>query len=500
MRRHRLAEPRHLMVVMTAVLLLTLPLVAAPEQLTILHFNDTHGNVLVPEEEGELGGVARMATAIGQIRAENRAKGIDTLVFSAGDVLQGTPLSTVFRGEVDFVALNAIGIDAVCVGNHEFDFGMPNLHRLIDLAEFPVVSANVRRKADGTQVFPGTLRFMVGDEMVVVMGLTTPETRITTKPSNVANLTFEDPVEVATTLVRRITHTRDRLVVALTHLGFEEDLKLGEAVPGLDLIIGGHSHTRVEEAARAGDSIVVQAGSYGQYLGRMDLNVEDGRVRACDYRLIPMDASWEEEPEVAAIVAEYEEELGAAIVEVVGHAEVALDGEREHVRSGETNLGNAITDAMRLVSGAAIALQNGGGIRASIDAGPITLGEILQVLPFGNEVATVELTGQQIRAILQRSISQPRPFGGFLHVSGARVIAEGDQVVDITVGGEPLQDGETYLVATNAFLLEGGDGYTTFTEGRNPYYVGTKLDTAFVQYLSERDTVSPEVEGRIVLR
>ncbi len=489
-----------LTLVLILALALTTTFAVVAERITIVHFNDYHGNALVPEEADGLGGMARIAATIDQIRAENAAAGGTTLVLIAGDVLQGTPLATVFRGEVDFQALNAIGIDAMVLGNHEFDFGMPNLHRLIDMAEFPLLSANIRHRVDGTAAFPGTLRIRVGDEEVVVVGLTTPETSITTKPSNVANLIFEDPVEVATMLGRRITHSRDRLMVALTHLGYDEDLRLARAVPDIDVVVGGHSHTRLEEATRAGNAIVVQAGSGGQWVGRLDLDVDDGQVRSYDYRLIPMDASVPEEPGVAAIVSRYAAQLDAAMQKVVGHTTVFLDGEREHVRSMETNLGNAITDAMRLVSGAPIALHNGGGIRASIDAGDITLADILQVLPFGNEVATVELTGAQLREILQRSISQPRPHGGFLQVSGIKLVAEGDRLVEVTVDGAPLDDARAYLVTTNAFLMEGGDGYETFTRGSSQYYVGTKLDTAFVQYLTEMGTIASEVEGRIVLR
>lgn len=481
-------------------LLFALTLAAAAEQVTILHFNDYHGHALIPEE-GKSGGLARLAGTIARVRAENDARGIPTVVLIAGDVLQGTPLATVFRGEVDFKALNAMGVDAMVVGNHEFDFGMPNLHRLINIAEFPVISANIIRKADGTRVFPGTVRFAVGDEMIVVFGLTTPETRVTTKPSNVANLEFVHPVEVARTLTRRITHSRDRVVVALTHLGYDEDLRLAEAVPGLDLVVGGHSHTEVIEPARAGTAIITQAKSYGEFLGRLDLTIDDGRITAYDYRLIPMDANAPVDQRVATIVEEYAAQLQEAMKQVVGHTTVFLDGEREHVRSQETNLGNVITDAMRMISGAPIALQNGGGIRASIDAGDITLADILTVLPFGNEVATVELTGAQLREILQRSVSEPRPHGGFLQVSGLKLVVDpGDRLAEVWVGDEPLDDTETYLVATNAFLMEGGDGYETFTEGRNQYYVGTKLDTAFVQYLAEQGTISPQIEGRIVFR
>ncbi|MFP4250526.1 MAG: bifunctional metallophosphatase/5'-nucleotidase [Armatimonadota bacterium] len=473
---------------------------ASPQSVTILHFNDFHGNVLTPEGEEDLGGLARIAGMIEQVRAENDAAGSETLVLIAGDILQGTPLSTVFHGEADFSALKLMDISAMAIGNHEFDYGMPNLHKLVEMANFPILGANIRRKADGSLVFDGTRRFMIGDEMLVVVGLTTPETRVTTMPSNVANLTFEDPAETAAKLADRITRTRDRVVVALTHLGHEEDIQLARDVPELDVVVGGHSHTKVEEAVRAGEAIVVQASAYGEYLGRLDLVIDNGKVTQYDYALIPMDASVSEDPSVAAVVAEYQSRLDEEIKRVVGFTEVTLNGTREDNRSGETNLGNVITDAMRLVSGAPIALHNGGGIRASIDEGSIALEDVMQVLPFGNEVATLELTGAQLREILQRSIAEPRPFGGFLHVSGLTIVAEDGQITSVMVGDEALDDNTTYTVATNAFLMEGGDGYETFTEGRKQYYVGTKLDTAFVQYLNEHGSISPEVEGRITIR
>lgn len=488
------------LVALAMILALTCGAWATPQRVTILHFNDFHGNVLTPEDAGDLGGIARIAGMADRVRAENEAEGAATLLLIAGDILQGTPLSTVFHGEADFRALNLMDVSAMAIGNHEFDYGMPNLHRLIEMAEFPVLSANIRRKADGTLVFDGTERFMIGDEMVVVMGLTTPETRVTTMPTNVENLIFEDPAETAAMLAERITRTRDRVVVALTHLGYDEDLELARAVPALDVVVGGHSHTKVDEAQRVGNAIVVQAKGYGEYLGRLDLVIDEGRVVDHRYALIPMDESVPEDAAVAAVVAEYQNRLDDAIKRVVGVAEIPLNGEREDVRSGETNLGNAITDAMRLVSGAPIALHNGGGIRASIDAGPITLEEVLQVLPFGNEVATLELTGGQLRQILQRSVAESKPFGGFLHVSGLTIVAADGKLTSVMVGDEPLDDGKTYTVATNAFLMEGGDGYETFTEGKKQYYVGTKLDTSFVQYLTKHESISPEVEGRITIR
>jgi len=484
-----------------AAMLLTL-IIAAAEPITLLHFNDFHGQMPLAEE-GKLGGIARIATAIEQIKRENAARANQpaTLVLLAGDAVQGTPMSTLFRGEAEFKCLNLLPVDAMCVGNHEFDYGLPNLHRLIGMAQFPVLSANIRRRLDDTRVFPGVEVRSFGSERAVIIGLTTPETAVTTMPSNVANLKFEDPIEVARTLCRRIMGQRDHLIIALTHLGFEEDLKLARAVPDLDVIIGGHSHTYLAEPEIVGNTIVVSAEAWGKYLGRLDLTVEAGKVTSHHWQLIPIDGSLASRADVQAVVDHYSALMGEALRKVVGHTTVFLDGERANVRSRETNLGNLITDAMCLVSGAQICFQNGGGIRASIAAGPITMEDILKVLPFGNEVATVELTGEQVRQVLEIAAAREPGDGGFLQLSGLKVVYSGGKVESVTLAdGSPLDPNRRYRVGTNDFLMQGGDGYTPFTQGANPYMVGTKLDTAVVSYLTAHGTVAPAVEGRIVIR
>jgi 5'-nucleotidase/UDP-sugar diphosphatase len=475
----------------------------AEQPVTVLHFNDSHGHVEIPEaKEGEvaLGGIARMAAAIAEVKAYNDDHDVSTLVLSAGDALQGTPLSTVFKGEVDFRCFNMFPLDAMCIGNHEFDYGLPNLRRLINQADFPVLSSNIRRASDGTRVFDGALVKEIGDEVAVIIGLTTPETSVTTMPSNVAGLTFEDPVAAAKTLVDRILLHRDYLIIALTHLGFEEDVKLATAVPGLDVIVGGHTHTVLEQEKIVGDTIVVTAGAYGEFLGQLDMVVDQGKITRHRWFLRPMDRYQEPRADVEAVVQDYVNRLGEELEQVVAVSKVPLDGQREHVRNQETNLGNLVADAMRAISGAEVALTNAGGIRASIDEGPITMGEVLTVLPFGNELCTVKLTGAQIKAILADSTSRDPDAGGFMQVSGVKVVVEGNEVTEITVNDEPLDPERTYLVATNDFMLEGGDGYDIFKEGQDPYQVGTKLSGAVVQYLTDQKEVAPEVEGRIVIK
>jgi len=201
------------------------------------------------------------------------------------------------------------------------------------------------------------------------------------------------------------------------------------------------------------------------------------------------------------VVDHYAGLMDEALQKVVGTTTLFLDGERANVRTRETNLGNLITDAMCVVSGAQICFQNGGGIRASIEKGPITMEDILRVLPFGNEVATTELTGAQIMQVLAIAAAREPGDGGFLQLSGLKVVYSGGKVESATLAdGSALEPAGVYRVGTNDFLMQGGDGFTPFTEGQNPYMVGTKLDTAVVSYLTAHGTVAPQVEGRIVIK
>lgn len=399
----RLRSPR-VVALAAGLLAVTVSATVADSYVTILHFNDLHG-YLQPVESGgrSVGGLARLATAVRGVRQWNDEHHNLTLLLEAGDILQGTPLSMAYEGEPDVLCLNRMGLDAMCVGNHEFDFGQDNLQRLRALAEFPLLSANIYVAATGERLAPAVLPFSLPDGTPgVAFGLTTASVAEETLPANFAGLRITDPVAECRSLLTELRGQADFLV-ALTHLGYEEDLALAQACPELDVIIGGHSHTRVEPPTRVGKTLVCQAESYGRYLGQLDMFVSGGEVVRYRGFLRPMDETVDGDPALEALINSYAEKLTGRLREVIAEAAVPLNAERDEVRSGETNLGNLVTDLYREYTRADVCLVNGGGIRASIAQGPITVGDVLRVAPFSNLVAIKTVTGAQLRAVLEFS-------------------------------------------------------------------------------------------------
>ncbi len=497
MPRTRLRLPLYL-------LLLTcfaLPPLSGDCYVTLLHFNDFHGYLQpVGKPEANVGGLARMATLVREVRAWNDAHGHDTLFYSAGDILQGTPLSMVFQGEPEVRCLNLMGLQAMCLGNHEFDFGQDNLRRLMALARFPFLSANIYVKETGKHLTSPYILFTLRDgTRAAAFGLTSHDTPVETLPKNVAGLEFTDPIAEAQTLVRELSPRADFLI-ALSHLNHANDLLLAKACPELDVIVGAHCHTRLDAPVRVGRTLILQAESYGKYLGQLDMFVSGGDVVRYRGFLRTLDQRVPSAPDIEAIVQQYAQQLQVRLREPVGAAAVDLDGERDHVRSAETNLGNLICDMFRDYARAEVCLINAGGIRASLPAGPITVGDILTVVPFGNLIATKQVTGDQLWRTLERAAQVERPSGAFLQVSGLTMVIEGNTLREVQVGGQPLDRNRTYLLVTSEFLLAGGDGYAMLKEGTAPVSLGYADNAVVTQMWRERGTVSPKVEGRIVIK
>jgi 5'-nucleotidase/UDP-sugar diphosphatase len=485
--------------ILAALLAALLSVCAEPQYVTILHFNDFHGQLLPLEVDGKnVGGMARIATMVDATRDWKEAHGTTTLLLEAGDILQGTPLSTVFHGEPDFICLNMIGVDVMTVGNHEFDFGQDNLATRIKQAHFPLISANVRKTATGEPLTKPYVTCDIGGVPTLIFGLTSKDTPIESNVKNVVGLEFLDPIEVAREIVSE-KRAEYPIIIALTHIGLEEDLKLAKAVSGIDLIIGAHSHDALKKPIRVGDTLICQAGSKGAYLGQFDAFFEDGDVARYRGFLREVDATVPADPEVDRVIAGYADELNEKIKRVIATAKSPLNGVRDELRSGETNLGNLIADILRAYAEADVALINGGGIRASIDEGPITVEEVMMVLPFGNLLATVELTGEQLLEALRHDASLPRPDGGFLQVSGLSMTIRGQEVSDVLVNGEALAPEQTYKVALPEFLLTGGNGYTMFEKGKDARPLGTTLSAIVVGSLEAMGTVDATVEGRITV-
>lgn len=469
--------------------------------ITIVHTNDTHSRV----DSGI--GFAKVAAKIKELKAENP----NVLVIDAGDTLHGQPFATISKGESIIKVMNAVGYDVMTPGNHDFNYGQERLVELAKYAEFPIISANVI-KQDGTTLLEPYVIKEVGGLKIGIFGLSTPETAYKTNPKNVEGLTFENPVEVAKKMVEELKAKDVDAIIALVHLGIDKEsvdtsYLLRDNVEGIDLIIDGHSHSKLETIDNEGKDVkIVSTGEYNNNLGIVNLTFENGELKAVEPSVFTTEeaAELEADPEVSAIIEEVKEKNKEITSVVVGKTDVVLDGVREHVRAGETNLSNLITDAMLAASGADMAITNGGGIRASIDVGDITMEEIITVLPFGNYVVVKEYTGAQILAALEHGTKNyPEPAGGFAQVAGVTFTLDlneeaGKRVKDVKIGNEPLDLDKTYKVATNDFMAAGGDDYTMLKEGKLVTELAA-LDEILIEYIKGLETIPAEVRPRMTV-
>jgi len=473
-------------------------------KLTIVHVNDVHGRISPDEREGAMG-FGKFKAKLDQLRGENE----NLLLLDAGDVLHGTIDINISQGEAMINLMNLLGFDAMTPGNHDFNYGYERLLELRDMAEFPILGANIVKEADGSSDFePYTIIEFDGFK-VGIFGLSTEETKYKSHPKNTEGIKFENPVLVAEKMVKELKEQEVDVIIALVHLGIEgtaetTSKEVAEKVEGIDLIIDGHSHEELNEVI--GDTLLVQTGNYLSNIGIVDLEIEGGKVVKKEARLINTEELQDLEPdaEIEEEIRKIKERNEEVTDVVVGVTKVDLDGERANVRTGETNLGNLITDVMRKSTGADIAMTNGGGIRASIPAGEVKIKDILTAFPFTNTLAVIEVTGEEILAAMEHGVNlYPEQAGHFPHVSGMTYKfdpsrPEGERIVEILVGGEPLVLDKKYTLVTNDFMAEGGDGYTMF-ENKPFLAEGGLLSDVLIEHFEEVKEVEPKVEGRIVV-
>jgi len=477
-----------------------------PLSLTILFFNDLHGHLQpfeVTDEQGtrEVGGMARMAALIRDIRKENSRKHVRTVVLMAGDMLQGTPMSTVFQGEPDLKCLNAVGLNASAVGNHEFDFGLDNFLKLKQQAGFPFLSANIVKKEDGELLCKPFHPISLDRNIyLTVIGVTTPDLLTTTRTDIATSLDVRDPVASARDAYNRV-RTKGP-VVLLSHSRHQTDREIAGALPGLAAIIGGHDQILLSPCRLVGAVPIFQAFEKGRYLGRIDLDIDraTGKARLTGSSYIPIVPGMPEDRQVAAIIGDYDNRMGEKFKEVIGQADTILDGEREHIRFEETSLGDLVADIMRENTGAQIALINAGSLRASIGKGSVTVGDVYTALPYPSELKVTKLTGKDLEEVLKRAVRSTREDedGGFLQVSGISFAVEGRGPADIRIGIKrvPLDKDAVYTVTVPDFLSAGGDGYAVL-KGRTYESTGLWLSDLVIKTIRQRGVISARKEGRI---
>jgi len=459
-------------------------------RLTILHTNDTHSHLLpfsCPTAGGQklpayknIGGIARRATLIKRIRCANEP----VLVLDAGDVIDGSPFSIEFAGEADFAAANAAGYDAIVTGNHEYSNTFENFNKRVLQADFPVLGANVFRLSDGSRLL---LPYIIRTEdglRVAILGLVTPNTYTAVKEGN---LEIRDPVQVAREWVPKLREQADA-VILLTHIGFDQDEKLAAQIPGIDAIIGGHSHTRLDRPVlvkHAPDSdpfsidgtVVAQDFQWGGDLGEVDLTFRKGdcgwTLMSFGGKLIPVTSDIPEDPGVREVVEKYHRQIASKYDVVLGEATADFIAEAP---------ANMVCDALRETCSAEFCIQ--GGVRTDLVEGPITMGDIAMLFPFNNKVMTFQATGAQIKAICLKS----RPA-----VSGIRYKIAGGKLVSAEIGGKPIEDAKVYSGVTHAFFAEYEiPKEITMGDGK------ASVRDVIVKYIQAKKTISPDGERRAV--
>ncbi len=472
------------------VVLMVVPgLLLATQKLTIIHINDTHGQIeAIQARDGKTyGGFARVAYMVDSLRSEAEAEGRTFYFLHAGDALQGPPVSNTSKGKLDFELLNEMEVTAMAVGNHEFDFGQENLNELVEIAEFPVLSANVTDESG--RLYPAFVKEEVGRERIIIVGLTTEATPIGTHPANVEGLSFLSADSVTSLLLDSLEYGERDFVIALTHLGLQADSVLAEQVPQIDLIVGGHSHSVIEEPQKVGNALIVQAGARTVYLGKLEAELKKGSLRDCSYELILLSEKITEEPDMAARIAEASAELDKKLGVPIGKTEVVLvPGFAE--AADELSLGDLVAEIMREETGADFAFTNMGGVRAAIIPGDVTMKDVLTALPFSNTVVVMELSAKQVQELLDYNVSLGDYSGGTLHLAGISCEVKDGTAANIRIGGVPLDESRTYKIATNNFLAAGGDGYEILKQGADIYDTGTGVNSLLVRYIERVGTIT----------
>ena len=491
--------------------------------IVILHTNDVHGGIA---------GYAKLAA----VKESYTASGAYTLLVDAGDYIQGDPTVSASQGKTAIELMNSTGYDAATVGNHEFDYGYANLKTISAQANFPILATNVRY--NGATAFDSHTIFTAANgKKIGVFGLETPETATKAHPAKIQGVTFiggQDMMKLAQTEVDTLKAAGCDYVICLGHLGIDAEstgnrsLDVLNAVTGIDVFIDGHSHSTLEQikaatngTGKVGNAYLTSTGTKLANVGVVDI-APDGTITTSN---VPLDTLTAENADTAAVIQRIQQQIDADYGAVFAQSEVQLNGEKAQVRTGETNLGDLITDAMLWQAGTLgekvdAAISNGGGIRASLSVGGLTKKDINTVLPFGNTLYLVKLTGAQLLEALEASTcSLPESIGAFPQVSGIEYTVNTgakfsstenypgstygkpnavNRVTIQSVGGAAFDPAETYTIVTNDFLGAGGDTYYTFKSSPVGYDTGVPLDEVLMDYITAqcKGTITKEAYGQ----
>lgn len=470
-------------------------------KLTVIHTNDNHGRFWT-NRHGEYGMAARK-TLIDSIRADVAQQGGELLLLSGGDINTGVPESDLQDAEPDFKAMGFIGYDAMAIGNHEFDNELAVIRKQQSWVGFPFLAANIYDKNSQKRLFAPYKIFNKGGLRIAVMGLTTEDTKKLGNPQFMQGISFTAPIDEARKLLPELKKQAD-VIIAATHMGHYNDashginapgdVSLARSVPGIDMIIGGHSQDpvcidgqgKLITNYRAGmacmpdsqnGTLIMQAHEWGKYVGRADLEFKNGELSLLSYQLIPVNLKKKiknaegksvrvliadnipEDQELKTFLTPFQEQGQEQLQQKIGFVDAKLEGDRNVVRFQPTNLGHLIALAQMQKTGADLAIMNSGGIRDSIAQGDITYKDVLKVQPFANVVSFVELNGAQLWEYLSDVANKPVDSGAFAHFAGVKMVVTQGQLISAVIKGQAIDKAKIYRMAINSYIASGGDKY-----------------------------------------
>lgn len=486
-------------------------------KVVVLHTNDLHGHLAEWRGwEGNLkgrrvGGLGRLAAGIAQARQE---AGDDVLLLDAGDLIGDSMIADLTRGEALIQAFNHLRYDALTIGNHEPDFGTETLRRLIDNAAFSVVAANVVWRHDRSPFTKPFVLKKVAGVTVGVLGLAYPKTPWTTARQNIADIEFLDPISAAETYLPEMRAGGAEVAVVLSHLGLSGDKNLAQSVRGVDVIVGGHSHNRMSQAEVVNGTLIVQAGAHGSDLGRLDLEVNDGRVTAHQRVLTPLDhESVPTEPDAERLLEDLLRPHRTKLDEVVGEAKgwliraQTMAGQEARKRHEESPIDSLFADILRNETGADFGLLPGVGYGVAIPPGPFTASQLRQLIPHDGKVVTLKLAGAYIVEVFEQAVENVHSddpevkVGGMVQISGLRFHYDsrqpkGHRVWHVErIGGEWEPSAE-YVVATNTMMAGGGHNYDTLANAERNAEHGSQYEM-IRRWLARNGPVVTPPLGRI---
>jgi 2',3'-cyclic-nucleotide 2'-phosphodiesterase (5'-nucleotidase family) len=490
-----------------SVLLPSALALAQKVSLTILHTNDTHGHLMpfsypsvVPsgselsalKVRKDIGGIARRATLVKRLRQELEGRGTAVWLLDAGDFLDGTPFSTEYHGEADIAAMNAVGYTFGTLGNHEFNIPLATLKKLIGTFRFPILCANAVETATGKPLVPASTIRELGPLKIGIFGLLTRSSSV--YPAAKEGVTIAEEIETAQRMVK-VLRPEAGIVIALSHAGEQVDQQIAQKVLGVDVIIGGHSHTRLPSGefvwhsdelkeTEVNGTIIAQAHQWGGELGRLDLlfTRDSGgvwHVERYRTRLIPVTPDIPEDQAVAGIVDRYWKPISAHYGEIIGQA-----AEDFTIRGDDMEPYNLVTDLIREAMGTEINLENTGSIRAPLIKGNITRADLNNMDPFDNTVVLFKISGRQLKEILRKN----RPA-----VSGIRYCFQNGEITEVTVAGQPLDNDRIYTVASNSWLTG------TMLKGVEVVDTGKLRRDVVMEQIRKKGTVKPVYDGRRIV-